>query len=307
MATELDTVLVGTSLDEASDTALETADAIARALDARLHVVHAFPMPAAYLAAPRALGGLYKGLLDVERETRRERLRIQLERLGIRSGRETETTVVAGAPHRALADQARQHDIGLIVVGASEKAGSLGLGSVADRVLRQAVAPVLAVRGTLKIPPTKVLAPVDLSRISTASLDRGLALIDALPDAAPVVQLLHVLPSDDAVTPDSVDPEQLAQAVAAELQALAKRLAPKGRFRFETPLEIGGPRRGILAHLAADPADLVILGSHGHGGFVRLLIGSVAEAIARDAPTSVLLVPPGEPDDGADAGAAASS
>jgi nucleotide-binding universal stress UspA family protein len=37
-------------------------------------------------------------------------------------------------------------------------------------------------------------------------------------------------------------------------------------------------------------ADLVVVGTHGRRGLERLILGSVAEGVARTAPVSVLLV-----------------
>jgi nucleotide-binding universal stress UspA family protein len=37
------------------------------------------------------------------------------------------------------------------------------------------------------------------------------------------------------------------------------------------------------------PADLIVVGSRGKGGLRRLLLGSVAEFVARHAPCSVLI------------------
>jgi len=39
------------------------------------------------------------------------------------------------------------------------------------------------------------------------------------------------------------------------------------------------------------PADLVVAGTHGRTGVQRLLLGSVAEGIARVSPVPVLLIP----------------
>ena len=68
--------------------------------------------------------------------------------------------------------------------------------------------------------------------------------------------------------------------------------------RAETPLEVetavlpGEARFEILEELRERPADLVMLGTHGRGGMDRLMLGSVASAIARKAPCSVLLISP---------------
>jgi nucleotide-binding universal stress UspA family protein len=46
---------------------------------------------------------------------------------------------------------------------------------------------------------------------------------------------------------------------------------------------------------AAMKADLLVIGTHGLGGFHRLLLGSVAEKVVRTAPCPVLTVPPSAP------------
>ncbi|CAB3751171.1 universal stress protein [Paraburkholderia solisilvae] len=40
-------------------------------------------------------------------------------------------------------------------------------------------------------------------------------------------------------------------------------------------------------------ADLIVMGTHGRRGFRRLVLGSVAERVVRDAPCPVLLIPAG--------------
>jgi nucleotide-binding universal stress UspA family protein len=54
----------------------------------------------------------------------------------------------------------------------------------------------------------------------------------------------------------------------------------------------GNPREEILAEAASYRPDLLVLGTHGRGGFDRLVIGSVAADVVRRAPVSTLVVPP---------------
>jgi nucleotide-binding universal stress UspA family protein len=42
---------------------------------------------------------------------------------------------------------------------------------------------------------------------------------------------------------------------------------------------------------AAEPADLLVMISHGRGGVLRWLLGSVADKLVREAPAPVLPVP----------------
>jgi nucleotide-binding universal stress UspA family protein len=52
-----------------------------------------------------------------------------------------------------------------------------------------------------------------------------------------------------------------------------------------------GDAAGEIVRYAADAAvDVIVLGTHGRTGVERLLMGSVAEKVMRDAPCSVLVV-----------------
>jgi nucleotide-binding universal stress UspA family protein len=52
-----------------------------------------------------------------------------------------------------------------------------------------------------------------------------------------------------------------------------------------------GDPAGEIVRYAADAAvDMIVLGTHGRTGVERLLMGSVAEKVMRDAPCSVLVV-----------------
>jgi nucleotide-binding universal stress UspA family protein len=92
---------------------------------------------------------------------------------------------------------------------------------------------------------------------------------------------------------------QLApQFTPAHVHAMAEQ--ELGRFvdgvrqgrTVERRLRVGEVVPEILAEIDAFAADLVVLGTHGRGGFERFLLGSVAEYLARAATCNVLIVPP---------------
>ena len=68
-----------------------------------------------------------------------------------------------------------------------------------------------------------------------------------------------------------------------------RREAP---VHVETAVLSGEARFEILRELEERPVDLVVLGTHGRGGLDRLVLGSVAATVARQAPCSVLLISP---------------
>jgi nucleotide-binding universal stress UspA family protein len=57
-------------------------------------------------------------------------------------------------------------------------------------------------------------------------------------------------------------------------------------------LDEGTPAACILDRARETPADLIIMGTHGQGGFERLMLGSVAEKVLRKAACPVMTVPP---------------
>jgi len=61
-------------------------------------------------------------------------------------------------------------------------------------------------------------------------------------------------------------------------------------FVITTTLVKGHPRQAILEEAEAWGADLIVLGSHGYRGLTRLLLGSVAQAVAAHAQCSVEIV-----------------
>ena len=56
-------------------------------------------------------------------------------------------------------------------------------------------------------------------------------------------------------------------------------------------VEMGTPADAIARYAAAHHADVIVLGSHGHGTVHRFLLGSVADATVRHGTCAVLIVP----------------
>jgi nucleotide-binding universal stress UspA family protein len=79
------------------------------------------------------------------------------------------------------------------------------------------------------------------------------------------------------------------------LQTIAERLTASG---LTADVEV---RRGHTAaelEAAAKPGDLFVMASHGRSGITRWLLGSVAEALLRNAPVPILLIKAGPPEAG---------
>jgi len=115
-----------------------------------------------------------------------------------------------------------------------------------------------------------ILVPLDGSERAEAALSWASAL------PAQRVRLLRVC---------SEHPE--GQEAAEYLDQLAARFRPPGRA-IETRIAYGGPAEAIVGD--AVDADLIVMSTQGAGGGGRLLFGSVADRVARHAPTPTLLL-----------------
>jgi nucleotide-binding universal stress UspA family protein len=79
------------------------------------------------------------------------------------------------------------------------------------------------------------------------------------------------------------------RAAAAELDAIVAETAPgAGGFGIEKRVEQGDPAT-VLIDQSRD-AELLVVGSRGHGGFASLLLGSVSQLCAQHAACPVVIV-----------------
>ena len=129
----------------------------------------------------------------------------------------------------------------------------------------------------------KILIAVDEQPLSVRAAELGAELARALGGE---VALIHVnaqgYPGDTGISP---------QQLIAQAQEESKRLLAGFRERLSLPpstLEFA-PAETIARAATEWRADLIVIGSHGRTGVRRALLGSVAEAVMRNAPCPVLV------------------
>lgn len=126
-----------------------------------------------------------------------------------------------------------------------------------------------------------ILVPVDGSKVSHAAIN-FIASRASLIGTDPHVQLINVqLPipvrAARVVGKDVVKSYYADEAAKAFKPALAA--LKKAGLEAVTELRVGHPPEEIAAAAARDAADLVVMGSHGHGSFTGLVMGSVTNAV----------------------------
>lgn len=261
---------------------------LAERIGAVLHLVHAihvadpaFPPPVSSSATER-----------FERMEREVHARLQAAIPGDADPERVVCHVVAGSPSGAILDTAQREHADLVVVGAAHRARltDLILGTTAQRVIRASPLPVLVNRRPGHGPPRRILLTTDLSTLSAEVQRHGLRLIRALwGEGESAVRSLLVVNEAVVLTP-SVHRESI-QEQAEERHGAFLSGIPDGEWKVGGTVRMGEPAREIVAEAKEWPADLLVMGTRGHRGAARFLIGSVAEAVLRRAPCDLLLVP----------------
>jgi nucleotide-binding universal stress UspA family protein len=222
------------------------------------------------------------------------------------SGRGVEATprMLQGAARSVILDRAKEAQADFVFVGSHGASGlaKLFLGGVAASVVSHAPCSVEIVRiQEGKLPGVqKILLATDGSEFS----ERAARSIAERPwpegteiEVMSVVEL--VLGTAQALLePPYVNSEQLAlqreeamkraeDAVASAVEILSKAF-PKVIESISVLLD--GPKAVIIDEADKWGADLIVVGSHGHRGIERFLLGSVSEGVAMHAHCSVEVI-----------------
>ena len=142
-------------------------------------------------------------------------------------------------------------------------------------------------------PHLVVLVGTDFSNQAQSALDMARDIVSRAPGAE--LHVVHVVaPMVGAVGISGAGPnlateltESLDRARAA-LQTVCRNGDPSLVSRTTGHIRTGDATAEITALATSLEADLIVVGTHGHTGLERLLLGSVAETVTRHAPCSVL-------------------
>jgi nucleotide-binding universal stress UspA family protein len=292
-----DKILVPVDFSEGARTALGHAALFAKLFGGSLELVHVVEevgqANSAFWAAEPALAGQLQRRAVTSAEEAMERL---LPTLPLAEGIRVETRILSGTVPGTLAEYAAESGASLMVVSTHGRTGLSRwlLGSVSERLLRAAPCPVLIARGgSAQGQPAlqRVLVAVDLSEQSRRALHTAGEIARR---SGAELEILYVWAAPFYDASEHFDAElfeRIRQSARAELDEFVASAALPAGIAVQSSIESGTPSERIGQHLQARTPDLLVLGSHGHGGFRRLMLGSVAEVTVRYAPCAALVVP----------------
>jgi nucleotide-binding universal stress UspA family protein len=283
----LNNILFATDFSPHSNAALPYALAIARQYGAKLFGAHVVPSEDYLFTGPES----WPAHIQQKEQLRQEvaaRLEAQLR------GVPHEALFGVGDVWNVLSQLTGKHDIDLIVVGTHGRTGArkLVMGSIAEKIFRQAACPVLTV-GPKVVRQQKSVAEFNQILLATDFGDESVA---AAPYAISLAQehqarlaLLHVLERPHVGV---VDLESNSDFLVRRLQ----ELVPKDAEPWCHPeyfVQFGPPAERILEFCATRGVDIIVMGvrpTHGTVSTVTHLAHTTAQHIVAHATCPVLTV-----------------
>lgn len=131
----------------------------------------------------------------------------------------------------------------------------------------------------------RLLVPMDDSAPARAALEYALERFPE--DDVTVLHAVDDLEAGYAGRPPAVAGEDSYPDVFDDVDRIAEEY---GR-RVETQVVEGQAASAILEYAEEEDVDDIVIGSEGRSGVSRMLLGSVAEKVARRSPIPVMIVP----------------
>ncbi|ARA92554.1 hypothetical protein AWN76_004790 [Rhodothermaceae bacterium RA] len=147
----------------------------------------------------------------------------------------------------------------------------------------------------------KILFPTDLSECAEDAFSQAAFLADRFEAELHVLHVVvpHASPLHRLVEDDAPDEAQADAQFEWAVELDAERQQPERVPLIHRQVEHGSASAAIMAYAEDEDIDLIVMGTHGRSGVRRLVLGSVAEAVVREAPCPVLTVHPGDRQGGA--------
>ena len=205
------------------------------------------------------------------------------------------------SPTSEILSYAAEHNPDLIVMGTHGRTGirRLIMGSVAEKIIRLSVSPVMTVRCGSDGKPQgypnyrSILLPVDFSKASTNALWTASEIARKYGSK---LTLLHVTEAPEFrgyLEIDDLDEEELSSSQIEEAENRLADLhskAPLDGIEVYTRVIFGRPGRKIVEFAHEEDIDLIVIPSHGKSGFEKLLMGSNVNKVVHRADCPVLVL-----------------
>ncbi len=279
-------VLVATGGSPWSNAAVAYAITIAARTGASLHILTVLTNPGSY-ATPDVMGAtdMVVDLVERQGQDLLEQAAAQAQTAGVAC----QTLRRWGGVPETILQTATEENSELIVLGSRTVSGwkRLQLGRIANAVASKAQQPVLVIK---QPPPAnldtplweRVLVATGGSPWSDIAVEHAIALAQLHQFE---IVLLHVIPRKRWGRSQEPNADE-----GTSILALAEARAEAAGVRFHSVLTHGDISSTIVETATDHQCHSIIIGSRGLGGWKRLMIGSISNAVAVKAEIPVLVV-----------------
>lgn len=291
-----DIVVVAVDGSEASKNAVRWAANTAVKRGIPLRIVSSYTMPqflyAEGMVPPKELFD------DLQAETLQKIEEARAEAHKVAPDLKIGHTVAEGSPIDMLLEMSK--DVTMIVMGSRGMGGLSGMvmGSVSASVVSHASCPVVVVREDNHVTESTKYGPVvigvDGSEVSQKATDYAFKEADARGAELIAVHTWMDMQVQASLAGLSAAQAEWAEVEKEQAELLTERLA---EFQEKYPdvqvkkvIARDRPVRALTE--ASEGAQLLVVGSHGRGGFKGMLLGSTSRALLQSAPCPMMVVRP---------------
>jgi nucleotide-binding universal stress UspA family protein len=220
-------------------------------------------------------------------------------------------SLLEGGAADAIDDHAKAIKADLIVI-TSHGRGAFArfwLGSVADKIIRHAPAPILVVRPVDDQAPSlserpaiqRIVIPLDGSPLAERIIEPAIKLGKVFGAEYSLVLILEAVENIEALSemkakiPGGWMPEATETKAQTFLEKVAHRMRGHSVVVHAKVIPHGSAAAGILDYSKTHGHPVIALATHGRSGLKRMILGSVADKIIRGANMPVLIYRPVEP------------
>ena len=141
---------------------------------------------------------------------------------------------------------------------------------------------------------SRILCPMDFSDSGDA-INQYASMLASTTGAS--LTYLHVTVPDLNVDTYAILPVTLVEVQQEHDRRKLKQIKPTVEgIQFQHVVEYGFPKDVIVKYAIDHDIDLIVLGTHGRTGLNRLLMGSVAEGVVRNAKCPVMAIKCADPE-----------
>lgn len=285
-------IIVGHDLRDGGEVAVQSAAALAKRCGAALRLVHVVEPLDSYQRISHPLTSPY----PVEEIAEKIGARLKALLAGAElAGLEAEYEVRTGSPFVELILAQRAWFADMILVGGASQPAEPFSASTSGRLMRKADVPIMVAKNRLSAGAKTFLVATDFSTGAKQAADQGIVLAEnfrgrviflhVFDQPSYMVSYVHELGVSLPIPPPT--PEQMEPEWENFLSGLQLE-----KIDWEKSSTEGQAATAIVHQAEQIKADVIVMGTHGRSGLPYILLGSVAEKVARAASCPVLTIRP---------------